>query len=638
MDCSQIKYLINSYVDREINQKEEELLFEHIEGCEECKKEFNQFLDIDSKTRELFKEVEYEKEEFIEKVMNSITTEEKKNKRENRKFKFWHGLAAGLLLIILINNDVIAYVGEWINDIVIREAGFRISIKEGGEKAFVKEEDIEGETVEYESKDYNSLEEIINLEKLKNKPILPVYVAKGYNFEKGILKEYINDETSDFSFTTYYNKITKGNKENNMSIEITYRKDGVYSATYNYLVFNDEKAKVLDLKGENGVLRVVEEKNGLKYYILNVIGKDLSADIRIWYKGYEDDNFIEKEIKNIGIALVEEIKTKAPIKPQEIKNVSEVTESENEEDFYNKIIDLDDRIVKMDFIPGGFEFIKGTFIDNTNAPPELSELSSIFGTVYEKEDSRLDIIINYHDYTGMDSDFATLPFGEVERREKLSNNLLRIYKTEKIEEKESKTICVVLEDYATVISIMSTGEKEGILDLKEMKEVAAKIIDNIQKSGKKRPIIEENNKLIAFDNMEDLISSKPLKEDGLVLPTYFPKGYSYRRAKYIDKRYMLQLENKNKDILTISMERENVIIPAEGREAELQKKINILGYKGYIFKSSDSYNGVDRLYLEVDMTDKGMIINIDYSPYKKENINIEELIKIAESMVGQIKE
>lgn len=107
MDCDKAFEMMSLYIDGELNKEEQEKLFEHINGCDYCKQEFEVLKNLVGKLKE---------EEFLplpegyhQELMTKVNDTKienvnfgKKDKKKKRSWKKYGSIAAAGLLVVVV--------------------------------------------------------------------------------------------------------------------------------------------------------------------------------------------------------------------------------------------------------------------------------------------------------------------------------------------------------------------------------------------------------------------------------------------------------------------------------------------------------------------------------------------------------
>lgn len=107
MDCDKAFEMMSLYIDGELNKEEQEKLFEHIEGCEFCKQEFESLKDMVNalKEEEFLPLPDGYHEELLTKV-NGTKIErvyfDSKDKNKKRSWKKYGSIAAAGILVVFV--------------------------------------------------------------------------------------------------------------------------------------------------------------------------------------------------------------------------------------------------------------------------------------------------------------------------------------------------------------------------------------------------------------------------------------------------------------------------------------------------------------------------------------------------------
>jgi len=105
MGCENYKELISLYFDKELNDKEEKELFEHLNDCPSCRKEFEELKAV----LEMLGEIEEEElpENFHEEVMSMIRNHAKPQKKKTPWARYT-SIAASICAVFIVGGAVFA--------------------------------------------------------------------------------------------------------------------------------------------------------------------------------------------------------------------------------------------------------------------------------------------------------------------------------------------------------------------------------------------------------------------------------------------------------------------------------------------------------------------------------------------------
>lgn len=647
MECKVARYWISIYMDKELEQETEKKLFKHIDRCKECSRYFQQSLDINEEIEELFKLEECNSDKIKSEILNGINKEERRHKK-TRNIAVCAAILIAILVTIPINGKtVIAYVNDWAKSFTIRKPGLIIKIDNIENQTTSNATVGDWAKVKTDKKIYYSIEDLNkNVYKVEKKPCVPSYLPKQYEFKYALYEKHLGIDLGSFDITTYFERENNQNdNEEYMSVQISYDAKDIASKSVKYYTDKNEEAKAVKIDGEEAIIIRRIAGDGHKFYKLHCILNTHLAEIEVKYKNYKENSIAEEEMIQVADRLVKQIKEEVPEK-ENIKplNISEITEAYSEKEFYDKVYNLDDRIVKIDSIPEGYKFEKGIFINN---PKEKFNISSDYHSSYIKGDSKINIEINYYNYTNKGSDFLTYQIGEVEKRESLLGYEMKLYKERERLENLVNAISITLPDYSMVINISITESEDKILKIEDMKKIAEDIINKVKKKASKRKFVSKGRYVKTYDSVEHLKESSHIAAGGFVVPTYQPQGYEFMRAYYTKSpnRYLLQFIEKRKSfdsgkkIISISEMVGDITDVHDGKYVSYIDEINVLGNKGYIikerYKTSDILV-INKIRIEIEVPQKNHLIEVEMSYYGNEEELKNEIIQIAESMLKQI--
>jgi len=648
MECKTARYWMSIHIDKELEVETEKKLFKHIDECKECNTYFQQSLELDDKIEQLFESEECNSKKIKAAVLKKIENEGKKQKKKRlySKFAICAVILFGMLTTIPINGKtVLAHVNDWAKSFTIRKPGLIIKVENRDNETT---KDLSKETPEKLKVDENTYHSIEDLNekvyRVEKKTCLPPYLPAGYEFKYASYEKYFKTYPGSFSITTYFerNNIDTNTKEY-MNIKIIYAGVNIISQSAKYYTDINTEAKSIKIDGEDAILVKERTEEGYKTYKLYCIMNAPSAKVEVEYKGYKENSIVEEEIIKVANELVKKIKEEVPennIKPE---NISEIIEFNSEKEFDDKVYNIDDRIVKINSIPEDYEFNKGIFINN---PKEGPNIPSDYHSFYIKDDSKINIEINYYNYTNFNSDFLTYQIGEIEKRESFLGYEMKLYKERERLEKRVRAIDITLPDYSMVIKINTEGSKDEILEIKDMKKIAADIIKKVQKKATKTKSVMTDTYDKTYDSVEHLKESSRIAYNGFVVPSYKPKGYEFMRANYRSRsrRYLLQFihiskasdsENKFPNLISITEKVGDITNVRDSRYVSSIEETTILGYKGYIVK--EKFKQFDSIKLQIEVARKNHLIQVQISHYESEDGLEDELVKIAKSMLKQIE-
>ena len=105
MGCDDYKELISLYFDKELDEKEEKELFEHLTNCPSCRKEFEELKVV----MDMLGEIEEEElpEDFHNEVMAKIKAEAKPKKKKTPWARYT-SIAASICAVFIVGGAVFA--------------------------------------------------------------------------------------------------------------------------------------------------------------------------------------------------------------------------------------------------------------------------------------------------------------------------------------------------------------------------------------------------------------------------------------------------------------------------------------------------------------------------------------------------
>jgi hypothetical protein len=232
-----------------------------------------------------------------------------------------------------------------------------------------------------------------------------------------------------------------------------------------------------------------------------------------------------------------------------------------------------------------------------------------------------------------------------EKKEKFLEYEMRIYKEDETRDGNiSRVFSIGLPDYAMVINITSSGSQKEILSKTEIEKMMTSIIKEVKKQAQKRETIDFGNHIKVFSNIDEVRNDHEIKEKGLYVPSYIPQKFKFRRAKYKNNGYLLQLDEDSEDkmnsCISITMRKNDELILSNSDSIQKKDKIEILDYKGYMITEKTKYSEEVNEYitkLEIESAENNFVIAIFQIDYQKRNRTERELIKLAESILKQMK-
>ncbi|RKD27999.1 Putative zinc-finger [Caminicella sporogenes DSM 14501] len=320
MNCKDVREQLSAYVDKYLDREIEEEVKKHIEGCQNCRKEYKELIEIkrildDVPMVELPKNF---KEELHDKLVNCYM-EDSKQLRENSKimqfkdrlkykinFKIISTIAASLLLAVIL-------VGGMKNYINFSQSQFQ--------KEFAEEEIIEG--YDDEIKDLSLKHEGFSAQKRSLKQDLS---RKGENYSDAINKKALFDDTGRKIILNGYIRLNVENYDKIQKdiMDLIVSMGGYIENSHTSYRFYNEENPEKSLKSGNLIVRVPENQ----FY--NVFDKIKSMGITV-DEGIDSTDITEQyrdtvsEIENLKVRekRLREIMNKA-------KNVKEIIEVERE--------------------------------------------------------------------------------------------------------------------------------------------------------------------------------------------------------------------------------------------------------------------------------------------------------------------
>ena len=317
MKCKKIKYLVSLYVDGNISGEEWAELLEHMETCQKCKDYFNEFMNSHEQL-----EVIYQDEKLSDACKNNIMNEINKDAtyiyegKNNRKSTYkWRVVAcAALIAIVMVvpinGKTVLATVSDLVSSLFIEKDGVTIGVKVKGHE----KERIEGKRVKCEKNIIYDINELKDLEKNIDRPIIPTYMIEGYEFLEVKVQRYDEVvEIAPIDGQIVYS--LDGSYKNSIDIFFTIYKDDKYnfSTSIGYVdkdvVFKE--VDILDTKGIITRYKHSDSFNGFIAYSLDIIEGKYPIDFRISSNNILNEDFngetMEKELIKIAESLLERI-------------------------------------------------------------------------------------------------------------------------------------------------------------------------------------------------------------------------------------------------------------------------------------------------------------------------------------------
>lgn len=317
MECKRIKYLVSLYIDGEVSKEESIEILEHLNSCKECEKYFNEFIESHEELS-AFSQNKKLSDECKINIINEInkdTTyiyEGKNNRKSSYKWKL--AVCAALIAIVMVvpvnGKTVLATVSDWVSSLFIEKDGITIGVKvKDHEKGQSKEERLKyEETIIYDIDDLKELERNIN------RPLVPGYMIEAYEFLEARVKRYEEVvEIAPIDGQIVYS--LDGSYKNSINIFFTIYKDDKYNSN-SWRCYVDEKTVskevgILDTKGIITRDKFSDSSNGYISYDLDVIEGRYPIDFWINSNNILDENFngetIEKELIKIAESLFERI-------------------------------------------------------------------------------------------------------------------------------------------------------------------------------------------------------------------------------------------------------------------------------------------------------------------------------------------
>lgn len=656
MECKNAEYWISLHLDGTLDTETEKLLFEHIETCTHCNEYLVQSLEVHTLSKELLGSESIGAPPDSLQIIDAIKRENVVIKTRKSRFKpaiIAAGLVFLLLLIPINSKIVLAHVNDWVRSLIIRQPGLVMMVED---RDLASSKVTPGGKVTYTypkvmGKYLNTPEEVLDIVyHAENKPCLPEYMPEDFEFDHAFYGKHKDQSSDDFYIESYYLKDNgPTNSRDTISVMLNYMKPGHTVSGYKLGISEDEQAKELSAADEKGILVMKTEEGGLKTYYAYFILNKQGVKLEIRYNPKKEAGNVEEDIARIAEPLLQRIKKEVPENVVKSVNVSDVIESNNEEEFFNRITSMDDRIVKPDNIPEGYAFNRGTFIDNPKEIDMLS-LSSDCYITYKKENASLSIDMRLHTHTEKDSDFETSNYGEITQREALAGYVMKTYKDNMNSQGliNGRTLSVDLPDYALSLSVNSTGPM--VVDKQELKRILADLVEDVKQKAKPRAILNLGRKIKLYDNLKQLSDSDEIKKNHFVLPSYLPENSDFYRAKYVDQGYILQYNKRLQasfsgkriqPIITISMRKSDIPHSSFYTGKQETTFTKVAGQDASIitrqYEARSEKLVIKEMILDVDLHDKGFALSITQTFNGDETATDTEIIKIAESILKQMK-
>lgn len=662
MECKSAEYWISLYLDGALDEATEKLLFEHIEACESCRTYLEKEMEMHEQIRGLFNEKLPIGDISSSKIMDDIYKENVAFKA--RRLRLIPAVivavfALAILLIPINSKTVLAHGIDMARRLIVRQAGVVMMVEDA--KTAQINPPVGGQVI-YDHVDVKSLEtpeEVIDMVyNAEKKPCLPEYMMEDYKFDHAIYGKHHDETGDDFYIESYYIKQGKSDLSREyVTVNLSYKKLGIFPGGFRRTISENEQAKEIAAGDEKGLLIIANEdpawesySAGFRTYHAFFILSKQAAELEVTYKSKADISSVEADIVKIAEPLLERIRKEVPENKGEAKNVSKVYESDKEDEFYNKITGLDDRIVKVRNIPEGYNFTQSLFIDNPKKI-EIYSLPSEYYVNYKKESTNLIISMQLHTHTEKDSDFAVETYGEVIKRETLDGYIMKIYKesVNDIGNINGRSMSIDMPDYAISITIRSTGAEGQLMKEQEMKSILAGITEDIKLKAAKRQTVSLGRKIKLYDNLQQLKDSVEIKQNGFVIPAYIPENSDFLKASYVDDSYMLQFGKRVakvnpgkriQPVITIEMRKSDMPRSYPFADQEDTKDVIVAGRDAYIFTKISNANAEVRLRhvrFHADLIDEGFSLTITEMLNADEEVNETELIKIAESIIKQLR-
>ncbi len=650
MECKIAQYQISLLVDRELEEVSREALLRHIEQCEACSSYLEQAMEIDSMSKELLgQDADMDYSPAIAKIMDAVKEEKIYFTKRRSKVKALVAVACITLLLLFIpihNKTVLAYMNDVVKSLVIRQPDLLIEIEQRSPSTKGYEEP-GGVPIREKlaKKTFRTAEEVVsNVYKIEKKPCLPPFMPSGFEFDMATYGKHDDKTTDDFYVeSTYIRPNMASSMEDRMIINLEYKKNNIFISGYKKIIEDNEEAKEILADGEKGALIKSNSSTTFDFYDAMFILNKRGVVLNIKYRLLKGNGSGEADITQVADALIKQLKLEVSEQSPQINNVSEVIESKDEAEFYNKIAALDDRILRTTPMPEGYKFDSGSFINN---PKEIapSSLSSDYRSIYKNGDSLLDISMYLYTHTEKDSDFPAYYPAEIIERKSLEGYTMKIYKENKNNlGLTSRVIALDLPDYATVLLLRSTASQQELLSYEVLEQTAKSIISDLKKQSAIRHTLAAANRIRVYDSLEQLANSEELKQNGLTIPSYIPKNYQFERAKYdyTRKGYQLQLSKSSSSLIgsTISI--------SAGKHAMYDSYSYLKDYKMTNLKVGEAparlISGIQPINEQIDARVLVLEMNI---PDKDQTLKIismfdinatpseAELIEIAESILN----
>ena len=103
MRCEEIRGIISLYIDNELNEQDSNEVERHLQICEECNREYEDFLTIKKLLSETpqIQRPEYFKEELHEKLLKAVSDQKTKKVKKKINWRIFSGIAAAVFLLII---------------------------------------------------------------------------------------------------------------------------------------------------------------------------------------------------------------------------------------------------------------------------------------------------------------------------------------------------------------------------------------------------------------------------------------------------------------------------------------------------------------------------------------------------------
>lgn len=653
MECKIAQYQISLLVDGELEEASREALLQHIEQCEACSSYLEQAMEIDNASKELFgQDADMDYSPAIAKIMDAVKEEQVYTKKRLPKVKSLVAVACITLLILCIpiqNKTVLAYMNDVVKGLIIRQQDLLIEIEQRNPSKTYEEPGGIPIREKVAKKTFRTAEEVIStVYNTEKKPCLPPYIPTGFEFDMATYGKHDDKTTDDFYVeSTYIRSNSASALEDRMIVNLEYKKSNIFISGYKKIIEANEEAKEILADEEKGVLIKSNTSDAFDFYDAMFILNKHGVVLNIKYRPLKGNGSAEADIRQVSEALIKQLKQEIPEEMEEVTSVSEVIESKDETEFYNKIAALDDRILKMNAMPEGYKFYRGSFISNPkeNAP---NSLSSDYRSLYKNGDSLLDISMYLYTHTEKDSDFPAYYPAEIIERKSLEGYTMKVYKERKNNQGlTNRAIALDLPDYATVLILHSMASEQKLLSYEALEQTAKDIITDLKKQSAIKLTLAAANRIKVYDSLAQLANSEELKQNKLIVPSYIPESYQFERAKYdyALKGYRLQVgrsastlkANEFGSTVSISVGKHAMYDSYSYLKDYEMTNLKVAGVPGRLISGIQSINEqIDArvLILEMTIPGKDQTLKIISMFDINETPSEAEMIKIAESILN----